>query len=130
MRRPTHLLLSLLAVAALCCCACCPCRSKSTGGGAASASGEQADSRRFPDTLRVVTLYSPTSYFIYKDSKMGYDYDLVSRLAKDKKIALNLTVAQSLARAVEMLDSGKSRPDCLRGAGHSPVSSACAALRC
>lgn len=107
MRRPTHLLLSLLAVAALCCCACCPCRSKSTGGGAASASGEQADSRRFPDTLRVVTLYSPTSYFIYKDSKMGYDYDLVSRLAKDKKIALNLTVAQSLARAVEMLDSGK-----------------------
>ena len=41
---------------------------------------EQADSlevRALPDTLRVGTLYSPTSYFMFRDTEMGYDYDLV-----------------------------------------------------
>lgn len=60
-----------------------------------------------PDTLRAVTLYSPTSYFIYREEKMGFDYDLVSRLAADKGMALKLEVAASLASAVAMLDSGK-----------------------
>lgn len=60
-----------------------------------------------PDTLRVATLYSPLSYFIYKDQPMGYDYDLLMQLAHDKGMALDLRVAPSLSRAVEMLDSGK-----------------------
>lgn len=60
-----------------------------------------------PDTLRVATLYSPLSYFIYKDQPMGYDYDLLVQLANDKGMALDLRVAPSLNRAVEMLDSGK-----------------------
>lgn len=62
---------------------------------------------RLPDTLRVVTLYSPTSYFIYRGQPMGYDYDLVERLAADKGMVLKLEVASSLNAAVEMLDSGK-----------------------
>lgn len=61
----------------------------------------------YPDTLRVATLYSPLSYFIYKDEPMGYDYDLLMKLADDKGMQLDLTIAPSLARAVEMLDSGK-----------------------
>ena len=60
-----------------------------------------------PDTLKVVTLYSPTSYFIYREVTMGYDYDLVKRLAQDKGLVLRLDVASSLQRAIEMLDSGK-----------------------
>ncbi len=64
-------------------------------------------SHSLPDTLRVVTLYSPTSYFIYRGQPMGYDYDLVERLAADKGMALKLEVASSLNAAVEMLDSGK-----------------------
>lgn len=62
---------------------------------------------RLPDTLKVVTLYSPTSYFIYKGEPMGYDYTLVDSLARQKGMVLDLTVARSLASAVEMLDSGK-----------------------
>ena len=62
--------------------------------------------RHLPDTLRVGTLYSPTSYFIYRQEPMGYDYDLVSRFAADKGLHLSLEIAPSLARAVEMLDSG------------------------
>lgn len=63
-------------------------------------------SSRMPDTLKVVTLYSPTSFFIYREERMGYDYDLVSRFAADKGMALDLEVAPSLNRALEMLDSG------------------------
>lgn len=60
-----------------------------------------------PDTLRVGTLYSPTSYFIYRETKMGYDYDLVSRFAEDKNIAVDLVIANNLSQAVALLDSGK-----------------------
>ena len=69
----------------------------------------QADSsaHRFPDTLRVVTLYSPASYFIYKGQEMGYDYELVTALAVDKGLTLKVDIATSLSRAIEMLDSGK-----------------------
>lgn len=61
---------------------------------------------RLPDTLRVGTLYSPTSYFIYKGEKMGYDYDLVNKFVADKGIVLNLQVASSMNSMIEMLDTG------------------------
>lgn len=63
-------------------------------------------SHPLPDTLRVATLYSPTSFFIYREQRMGYDYDLVTSLCADKGMTLQLEVAPSLASAVEMLDSG------------------------
>lgn len=59
-----------------------------------------------PDTLRVGTLYSPTAYFMYKGETMGYEYDLISKFAKDKKIALDFVLAQNMASMIEMLDSG------------------------
>lgn len=70
--------------------------------------GAHADRDPFalPDTLRVGTLYSPTSYFIYREETMGYDYDLVKRLAQDKGMVLRLEVAPNLQRVIEMLDSG------------------------
>lgn len=61
----------------------------------------------YPDTLRVATLYSPTSYFLYREEPMGYDYTLVKRLAEDKGMVLDITVAHNLASMIEMLDSGK-----------------------
>ena len=60
-----------------------------------------------PDTLRVATLYSPTSYFIYRETPMGYDYDMISRFCADKNMVLDLQVAPNLNAMVEMLDSGK-----------------------
>lgn len=59
-----------------------------------------------PDTLRVGTLYSPTSYFIYREAQMGIDYDMISRFAKNKNVHLSLKVGTSLASLVELLDSG------------------------
>lgn len=60
----------------------------------------------WPDTLRVATLYSPTSYFVYRDEPMGYDYTLVSDMARDRGFALDLQVVPTLSTAMDMLDSG------------------------
>lgn len=61
--------------------------------------------KSLPDTLRVATLYSPTSYFLYKEESMGYEYDLISKFAKDKGIVLDLKIAKNLNAMIEMLDS-------------------------
>ena len=63
---------------------------------------------KIPDTLHVVTLYSPASYFIYKGQEMGYDYELITAIAIDRGLTLKVNIAPSLSRAIEMLDSGKS----------------------
>lgn len=78
----------------------------SCGGKSSAEKGDEEASHKFPDTLRVGTLYSPTSYFIYREETMGYDYDLVSRLAADKDVKLDIQVASSLNSLVELLDSG------------------------
>ncbi|MDE6498281.1 MAG: transglycosylase SLT domain-containing protein [Muribaculaceae bacterium] len=77
-------------------------------GLAAASCGRGADSHagQLPDTLRVATLYSPTTYFIYRDEPMGYDYSLVSDFARSKGMVLDLRVARSMGEAVAMLDSG------------------------
>ncbi len=67
---------------------------------------EKAPDTSLPDTLRVATLYSPSSYFLYRDEPMGYDYSLVTQFAKDKGMELELTIAPSLHAMIEMLDSG------------------------
>lgn len=54
-------------------------------GGKGGTQGEAADSleMRLHDTIVVGTLYSPTSYFIYRGDPMGYHYDLIQKFAKD-----------------------------------------------
>lgn len=60
------------------------------------------------DTLRAVTLYGPTSYFIYKGEPMGYDYTLLKEFAAAQHQALKLEVASSLPAAIDMLDNGEA----------------------
>lgn len=76
------------------------------GGDGQAGAADSTDVYRFPDTLRVATLYSPTSYFIYREEQMGYDYTLVRELCRDKRMVLDLHVAPALERALEWLDSG------------------------
>ena len=59
-----------------------------------------------PDTLRAVTLYSPMSYFHYRDEVMGYDYNLLTDFVHSRGLVLDLKVATSLNRAIQILDSG------------------------
>lgn len=95
MRRTIALLPALLSLAAV-----------FTSCSTKSASDTMSD-EPLPDTLKVVTLYSPMSYFIYRGEPMGYDYTLVDSLARQKGMVLDLKVARSLSAAVNMLDSGK-----------------------
>ncbi len=74
--------------------------------GNSTASDDSNGEHRWPDTLRVATLYSPQSYFIYRGQEMGYDYELVTALAVDKDMVLKFDIAPSLSRAIELLDSG------------------------
>lgn len=80
---------------------------------AASCSGSSGKSdatqtvETLPDTLRVGTLYSPTTYFIYRDEPMGYEYDMVKQYAQSQGMVMELTVAPSFHSLVAMLDSGK-----------------------
>lgn len=93
--KPAALAAALLAVCAAGC------------GDKKSADAAESEEHTLPDTLRVATLYSPTSYFIYRDEPMGYDYSLLSQMAEDKGMAVELTVAPSLQKMIEMLDSGQ-----------------------
>ena len=77
------------------------CKSNTNTG---NGTGQEAIS--LPDTLHVGTLYSPMSYFIYREEQMGYDYDLVQRFGSDKGITIDLHVAPSMASLIQMLDSG------------------------
>lgn len=61
-----------------------------------------------PDTLVVGTLYSPTSYFLYKGDLMGYHYDLISQFAKDKNIPIKFKVMRNMGALLSLLDSAKS----------------------
>lgn len=61
-----------------------------------------------PDTMDVVTLYGPASYFQYKDTVMGYDYDMMEQLAEEHKFAVRWLVANSLDEAIKMLDGGEA----------------------
>lgn len=64
------------------------------------------EDHRLPDTLKVGTLYSPASYFLYKGEEMGYEYELISNFAKDKGLNLDVKVARTMNSLLAMLDSG------------------------
>ena len=59
------------------------------------------------DTLKAITVYSPTSYFIYKGTPMGFEYDLLNKLTKKVGIELEIVVAHNIDEMFELLNSGK-----------------------
>lgn len=60
------------------------------------------------DTLNAVMLYGSTSYFIYKEQPMGYDYDLCSNLADTLGVKLHVIIAKNIQEAYHILQSGKA----------------------
>ncbi len=57
-----------------------------------------------PDTVKVVTLYGPSSYFEYKDTVMGYDYEMMEALAKEHGFTVDWVVAGTLEDAISMVN--------------------------
>ena len=56
--------------------------------------------------LRAIVDNSSTSYFIYEGQVMGYEYELLSLLAKDLKLQLELIPVSDIDSAFQMLNQG------------------------
>ena len=59
------------------------------------------------DTLRVLTMYGPTTYFLYRDAEMGFEYELVKDLCKSLNLHLNLIIAPDIPTLLAWLEEGK-----------------------
>lgn len=59
------------------------------------------------DTLRVLTMYGPTTYFLYRDNEMGYEYELVKNLCKEMGVTLQLIIAPDIPTMLTWLEEGK-----------------------
>ncbi|MBN2765289.1 MAG: transporter substrate-binding domain-containing protein [Paludibacteraceae bacterium] len=59
------------------------------------------------DTLVVGTLYGATSYFLYRDEYMGYDYELALALTADLKLKLKIVTAVSVIELAHLLQDRK-----------------------
>ena len=60
------------------------------------------------DTLRAVTGYNPVSYFIYRGEPMGYDYELLNRLAENLDLRLDVQVSNSIEGMMALLNDKKA----------------------
>lgn len=57
--------------------------------------------------LHAITIYSSTSYFLYKGMPMGFEYELLSRLAEHLDLELQITIAEDIDDLFEMLNNGE-----------------------
>lgn len=57
--------------------------------------------------LRALTIYSGTTYFLYKGRPMGFEYELLERLAKDLDVELEMVIAKDENKLIELLQNGE-----------------------
>jgi len=57
--------------------------------------------------LIALTGYNAYSYFIYKGQPLGYEYELVKRLADHLGVEIEIKLVRNIDKMVEMLNSGK-----------------------
>jgi membrane-bound lytic murein transglycosylase F len=57
--------------------------------------------------LRALVVYSSTSYFLYKGQAMGFEYELLKKLAEDLDLELELVISDNLDEQFEVLNSGE-----------------------
>ena len=60
-----------------------------------------------PDTLRVGMLNSPTTYFDYRGTPMGYDYELMEKFSKFYGLHFKVVVGGTISEMISWLDEGK-----------------------
>lgn len=59
------------------------------------------------DTLKVGTMYGPTSYFLYRDEYMGFDYEMAQNLADKLGLKLKIVEAKSELELEHLLQERK-----------------------
>jgi len=56
--------------------------------------------------LKALVVYSSTSYFLYKGQAMGFEYEILKRLAKHLNLKLEIVVSTDLDSQFEILNKG------------------------
>lgn len=59
------------------------------------------------DTITVITGYNAYSYFIYKGLPMGFEYELVNKLAEHIDVNIELKIVKDISMMFELLKRGK-----------------------
>lgn len=59
------------------------------------------------DELVVLTLYSSTTYFIYRGQEMGFQYELSEQFAKNLGVKLRIEVARDVPEMIQKLLAGE-----------------------
>ncbi len=59
------------------------------------------------DTLRILTLNTSTSYFIYRDQPMGYHYDMIREFCRHHGLLPEIIVATGTASLIRLLQEGE-----------------------
>lgn len=79
------------------------------GNHSAANEEEAGDLQQIKDSgeLVVLTLYSSTSYFIYRGQDMGFQYELSEQFAKNLGVKLKIKVAQNVHDLIEKLRAGE-----------------------
>ena len=62
---------------------------------------------QLPDTLKVGMLNSPTTYFDYRGTPMGYDYELMVRFSKFYGLQFKVVTGGTISEMITWLDEGK-----------------------
>lgn len=60
-----------------------------------------------PDTLKIGTIYSPTTFFIFRGDTLGYEYERILNFTSSNNITAKFIIYNNLSEMIEMLDSGK-----------------------
>ncbi len=57
--------------------------------------------------LNVIAIYNSTSYFLYRGEPMGFEYELLNRMAKDLGLELRIKIAKNIDELFDMLNKGE-----------------------
>ena len=63
--------------------------------------------------LRVITYYSPRTYFIHKGGQAGFEFELVSRFADKENLTLEIVIAEPGDDLVSLLNEGRGDLACV-----------------
>ena len=59
------------------------------------------------DTLKVATMYGSTSYFLFRDELLGFDYEMTENLADYLHLNLEISIAKTQKEMEQWLEEGK-----------------------
>ena len=59
------------------------------------------------DTLRVATMYGSTSYFLFRDELMGFDYEMIENLSNYLHLNLKISIATSENEMIQWLNDNE-----------------------